>query len=79
MNTATLKMFKFVGSMWGMGQVDRDDTEIVDYEYLVNQMVENYPEDFDEDYYCLYYTSNKDINWNMIDTLMYRNYMIVGG
>jgi hypothetical protein len=62
--------------MWGLGQVDWCDTEIVDYEYLVKQRVEIDTEDYDEDYYCLYYTANKDINWDMINKIMYRNYMI---
>jgi hypothetical protein len=70
MNTATLKMFKFVGSKWG--QCWSNDI-IIDYEDLVKQMVEENTDDYDEDYYCLYYTSNKDINWDMINILMYRN------
>jgi hypothetical protein len=75
MNTATLKMFKFVGSMWGMGQCWSNNI-IIDYEGLVEEMVEKNTDDYDEDYYCLYYTSNKDINWDMINTLMYRNMRI---
>jgi len=75
MNTATLKMFKCIVDDWG-GDRMYMYKNIIDYEDLVKEMVEDNTEDFDKDYYCLYYTCNKDINWDMINNLMYRNYHI---
>jgi hypothetical protein len=77
MNTATLKMFKYITNTWAKGRLSYYENGIIDYEYLVKEMVEDNPDDYDKDYYCLYYTSNKDINWDMINILMCRNYRII--
>lgn len=77
MNTATFKMFKYITNGWAKGRLSYYENGIIDYEYLVKEMVEDNPDDYDKDYYCLYYTCNKDINWDMINILMCRNYRII--
>lgn len=88
MNTATLKMFKSIIPLQYMYcrmilhlslndiKYDPEVFGLLEYEKIIKKMVEDNPEDFDKDYYCLYYTSNKDINWDVINKLMFNTYFI---
>lgn len=78
MNTATLKMYKFVCSRWDITKPQMPLDLIDEYLYfedLIKREVEKNIEDFDKDYYSLYYTSN--INWDMINTKYKHNYILI--
>ena len=78
MNTATLKMYKFICNKWDITKpqmpLDLID-ECLYFEDLIKREVEENTEDFDKDYYSLYYTSN--INWDMINTKYKHNYILI--
>lgn len=80
MNTSTLKMYKFICNKWDITKPQMPLDLIVEclyFEDLIKRHVEENTEDFDKDYYSLYYTSN--INWDMINTKYKHNYILIHG
>jgi hypothetical protein len=77
MDTATLKMYKFICNKWDINNnlmpIHLLD-EYLYFEDIIKRHVEENTEDFDKDYYSLYYTAN--INWCMIDTKYKQNYIL---
>jgi hypothetical protein len=78
MNTATLKMFKYICNEWSVKENNFIPLERVndclDFEETIKRHVEENTEDFDKDYYSLYYTAN--INWHMINTKYKQIYIL---
>ena len=78
MNTATLKMYKYICNEWKIEEYCFMPIEFVEeymnFEEKIKRQVEENTEDFDKDYYSLYYTAN--INWHMINTKYKQNYIL---
>ena len=81
MNTATLKMYKYICNEWKIEEYFfmpiEEVEEYLNFEKKIKRKVEENTDDFDKDYYSLYYTAS--INWDMINTKYKQNYILKNG